>query len=126
MFHRRFTQYSHTKVSVLHQRVEYVAKGSTVTFTTVGDFDDDGFETDDIDKNLQVTFSLIRSKDLQFYSCQRRLGFLLEHQSTTSLSLYKKLHFSRRPNLEAVRDPESINVTRITMSVTAYISGSVV
>ena len=102
MFHRRSTQYLHSKFSVLHQRGEYVAKGSIVRFTTVGDDDDDGFENNDIDKNLQVIFSLIRSKDWQFYSCQRPLGFHLEHQSTTSLSLYKRIHFSRWPNLEAV------------------------
>jgi hypothetical protein len=82
MFHRRSTQYSHSKFSVLHQRGEYVAKGSTVRFTTVSDDDDDGFENNDIDKNLQVTFTLIRNKNSQFYSCQKRLGFHLEHQNT--------------------------------------------
>ena len=78
MLHQRSTQYPHSNFSVLHQRGEYVAKVCTVRFATVGDDDDGGYENNDIDKDFQVTFSLIRSKNSQFYSCQRR-GFRLEH-----------------------------------------------
>jgi len=54
-------------------------KESSVSFTTVGDEDGNGYKNNYVDKNSQVTFSLIRSKDSQFYSCQRRLGFHLEN-----------------------------------------------